>query len=1333
MSLGIVVYDMKDNRVLNDGGIPFAILMDDNMNVIKEKIFCLIDGDENGGVSGDSMEYIESMEIVNLFKDYIKYYPNFVRIVDKSGNKIEFCENGVINKKIYVSSIIDDIENQVSSVYDLYFNLNTDIFSDLYDKLRGEYVDLTEDDLVFVVKYNILKDDNMLNQVRLIEPGIDNIIVEYIDNVRRKREEMRKYYVDVQVSLKEFYDLVYRTSEFPEIGNIRYTGVVVSFGDQSSRKFIKLSQIFNIFELSKEIPFIALANKEGDPMVKVYNDILNTLSEKEMKSWILNEKKKLNQTSYKKIKGLMIKYRMEDTFLTLNLMENGYMNVRINFGEDEVRTLDEIIYVIKVGINYVINYINSLGGIFSKSQKLKVDNVIYKIESITAVVETTKLIEMETLKGVLFKTGYNDIFVMKDTKSQDMVSMYYKKMCKVLVDDMETKGVTVTVRNNPYKLDSSLINVYSALNVGSIERIAKMLVLMTRVKQKKKLKTALMARVVDVEKREEQRVISKANIKLIREQTGVSLSSKKCQKQRQPKVLDGNVGYTLAKEDSYILEFKGNKYICPTIEYPYPGFIGDNLPCCFNKPQRHTEKYIRNMHPELNDILVRPSNFKVNITRDGVTFETYVIKVISEYMPMMNENNSLPRYYYISEKRDLVPIRNDELVSRLEVLEGEKDIWLSEVSLATLVFEPPKNKCNNTPNMERKSDMNLNAPCEHHEKNRVFGYNQNSFPCCFANSLDPYVKRVKKVGEEKKVKDYILQQDKILNPEKIGILPPNIDNIFNNVLKGDSTTKFYKRGVLTGQSPHSSFINAVLYGSNYRIRNVNDFIKYMVEYLEANPDEFPKLNGGDIVRKYGSLRNFVKGIRNSSWYDLLDITQRIVRCNVLVINIPYVPNKVELDYGNTRLHCAYNIKMDNRYPYIILIKKKNIFENVVEIDKEKNIVAYNFKYDSGSDVRGSIVNFLLEFYESSCIKEDIFPDNFQYDKLYTNDELHNFIRGTPVDIKVQLLNEYNKVNMVVTNNGVILPIKQNGIKDYAPFTNLEEYLRDNLLTLEEYIRGIKLINKYMPKPIEIVGVTVDDNKYTAVQTNFGILIPVRPSVRDDLLFKYPILKFKYYSDADRKFKMDVIDGDMEYKLGSVIFNDDKVIRYIRQRVVNRSMTEDEKVDELLKLFKKIKDHFYDKDKFDENKLRDIAKKYIMNISVVYSDIISGMRDRVYKIKQKLALVISGDEMLINRVKDINKNVKKNRGEKVDMIVEIFKGIDGSVDEFILKHIASEVINDNVENALLNNMIVPDEFNANEIMMKDTESVLLNIEDIKNWVKKYKSVEEEDEFVEMDNE
>ena len=57
-------------------------------------------------------------------------------------------------------------------------------------------------------------------------------------------------------------------------------------------------------------------------------------------------------------------------------------------------------------------------------------------------------------------------------------------------------------------------------------------------------------------------------------------------------------------------------------------------------------------------------------------------------------------------------------------------------------------------------------------------------------------------------------------------------------------------------------------------------------------------------------------------------------------------------------------------------------------------------------------------------------------------------------------------------------------------------------------------------------------------------------------------------------------------------------------------------------------------------------------------------------------------------------------------------------DFILNIIANEIINDNVENLLLNNLITSETFNPNETTKRSTESVLLNIHDIKKWINKF---------------
>ena len=56
-------------------------------------------------------------------------------------------------------------------------------------------------------------------------------------------------------------------------------------------------------------------------------------------------------------------------------------------------------------------------------------------------------------------------------------------------------------------------------------------------------------------------------------------------------------------------------------------------------------------------------------------------------------------------------------------------------------------------------------------------------------------------------------------------------------------------------------------------------------------------------------------------------------------------------------------------------------------------------------------------------------------------------------------------------------------------------------------------------------------------------------------------------------------------------------------------------------------------------------------------------------------------------------------------------------EFLLKHIANEMILDNVENSLLNGIVVSQN-NGNEVIKRETESVLLNMDDIYKWIKTY---------------
>ena len=58
-------------------------------------------------------------------------------------------------------------------------------------------------------------------------------------------------------------------------------------------------------------------------------------------------------------------------------------------------------------------------------------------------------------------------------KKNDILLMYYKKIGKSLQNDIESerKGLTVNIKENPFKLDSSIITIYGANNLTQLQSI----------------------------------------------------------------------------------------------------------------------------------------------------------------------------------------------------------------------------------------------------------------------------------------------------------------------------------------------------------------------------------------------------------------------------------------------------------------------------------------------------------------------------------------------------------------------------------------------------------------------------------------------------------------------------------------------------------------------------------------------------------------------------------------------------------------------------------------------------------------------------------------------
>jgi hypothetical protein len=1217
MSLNVILFDKRTQEP-----IKVDVLIDESTKAIKDKLFAYHDG--------------------------IEYYPNFLKLeldtkLITEDNSLLLIQDNSSSNTVYVTNIFNEMEQRVEQnkidINTLFNPSDTTTYDDLLTEFQKEFTELTEADFDFVIKLMLLKSNPALHE------RFQKDIEEFIQIILEKKEKESDKYKKLSKGLQKYTNVVTTIDNWGEyFDNVIHTYISVlikskKFESGVKGKYIKLDQIFNQLELSEKIPFVAITSGSGDPLIKVYDRLIETVSEREVRSWILNEKKKANITTYKKMKGLVVKYKYDNNlFLTFNLQNNGVIGAKLTFKDSGSENRFEYeINKIKNAVDDIVEQINNLQGVFLKSKRLDhTKDSDISLESISGFAKVEYLID----KGKFAKELNNVVlaeylFEIKDTISEDILSIYYKKFGKRETDehDIDRKGITVNIRDNPYKLNSSIINVYGAYSVNQIIVILKQVI---AVSQMFKGKTA----------EYKQKIKEKSNIKDLRKQ-GVNILSTKCQKPRQP-ILDN--GKLMPFEKSYTLEYNGLKYVCPKKDYPYPGFTNENIVCCFKKDQRKRDAYIRNTQSKDFDIIVQPSNLKVKITDGNETYETFVIKIVSEYNDGFNDENSMSRYYFISNNNVLTPITNDNSIVEME----ENNIWLEAVPLAQVISEPPKNKCNFLPKMENKSNKDINSPCVHHRKNKIFGYNLNSYPCCFDKEREVEIKRKKKTFDIKK--QHIFTSDKILDYERIGVLTQNLDTLFNRIInKGKKDNLFYRMGVTQN---NSAFLSVVLMAMNNKIKddilnNSNDLRKYIARYISLNNTEYLKLNGGNIAIKYGKIDNYIKSILDVSsvvyWGDVIDILQRLCEINIIMIDVPYkITESTKIaDYDNIKLICNPNIKINKANNYIFVIKRINSYELVIRIEGNDIIQQFNSKH---------VTNVFDEYNELSCVKEEVFPEQYPYDELYKLIDLQDSLKDT---IKMQYVNGMNKVIYVGTNKGLIIPIKETGISNSGIVKKIAEIKDSDLLDVYEYKLSTLEVNKVFRKSglkeLNIKGVTIDINTdtgsvvYTSVLTNFGQLVPIKKTnynSKDNFI----ILDFKYYPDVEKYILSE--NGENEQQ------------KYFEQRLQTK--------------------------------------------------------ERLYAIKKSFGEIISKDDMLKTSMMEINTNSNMSRDEKLEELIDLFKFMSTvSATESEYQQIANEVLNDNIENLLMNNLITKESFNPNEVTSRDTEALLTNINEVQGWFRRHK--------------
>jgi hypothetical protein len=152
---------------------------------------------------------------------------------------------------------------------------------------------------------------------------------------------------------------------------------------------------------------------------------------------------------------------------------------------------------------------------------------------------------------------------------------------------------------------------------------------------------------------------------------------------------------------------------------------------------------------------------------------------------------------------------------------------------------------------------------------------------------------------------------------------------------------------------------------------------------------------------------------------------------------------------------------------------------------------------------------------------------------------------------------------------------------------------------------------------------------------------------------------------------------------------------------------------------KLQFKFYldiDEQLYNENEENTPLELYIKDDNELHA--------KLFTLKQNIGeqLSLSKNQQFKTQIENIIIDSKHEKGFKIKEIIKIIQQLlKGKGDVTLLKIIANEILNDNKEKLILNNIITTDKFNRQDIRVRDVESVLLNINDIRGWIKKYQQI------------
>lgn len=1046
--------------------------------------------------------YEELRGNLKLLRDNIRRYGNKIRREDDDNNILFDYESYIMGNEIYMIDVYNELGSSYNPDSETLKNI-IDVYIRLYfPKIKGE-------DMRSIIEY--------LNGEKKIETNKMITIFETINNDLVMSNEI----MNVVESVKG-------TDDYKKIFRDNYiTQSVIHVNLRILEGKIDLYRIFNEFEPTDLYPFLQYQTADGTIFFKFKErEIYNYLKRKEntevLSKWFEN-------SPY----GISFKVKINDKdgdrFTAINLNENGRIEYKTQWKEEDMATIDDI----KGTYNYVKDLIKKIN---SERNKVKIDipddsefkyafiNTIQKFElPENYIINHNDLSEFSRYFypyiALVIEPRKRQAKVQKGTeKSKFGTYLRYKRVSKYENQQRLEQRIMYFMRNYEYS-DQSLANEISKqFNITeerAIDEIEKVRQRYPNIKRSRKF----LKKLENIPKYKPPGIGIDVQGKQ-REKYKIRISGARDKKQ-----LDRIIAFMNVLIHLYVETY------------------------LYKKPER---QILKDKLKKLNNIARRRNKV------DEIVYYNKEIKTVKQmtqidkrrigFKPEKGQNQWTRSCQNSGNDKKRRPqqissVNMDELIKNgyglnkrtgafeRRVILKKKNGKKQEITLKTIKLKELDENGNPTGN-----DIHYACSPEENGDHMYIGFLTRSsnphgycMPCCFKK--DPTISKNKEKREfflrclgqseevegdqikisQKSVGDklYILQDTNKIQEGRLGFLPKYLDFYFNSMLEKQKkirhhylmkteTGYFFKYG---SKQDEYQFLNAVVSLLDITLSEIKQEVITVLE-RDKNDLIFISLNNGDIKTQFGTREKYIDFIRYNSYLDF-DIMNSILSTpgvidpyglnilvfqkRTLVIKRILEKEKIKEDFFLLcqNVEDKYSIVDPNKRTIFMLKENKNYYPIVMvfkENESTKNMaILKTFLWEDNDK---NIVNHIRDFYERNCYGS--FLDEVVHKNAsITARETYYILNGLADKVyspKYQVIDVRNKCKYIITNGGLIVTVRPSGsIYSLQIIKNIDKYVDNFNSTLTKLAELYERSNKRLPvKPKGVYFDEKNKNKFKVI-------------------------------------------------------------------------------------------------------------------------------------------------------------------------------------------------------------------------------------------------------------